>query len=143
MISDDLLMTPDNTLIYFTKNTPRAKKNQSTAFAANWKGSVMEPSIDTTDVREPRPFKINAYVHPDRVAYLKKLEYPKKILRYIYGTYLGAYSNRLQITQNYINCRNLLKLNGFIWIKSFKINGRRNPVCPPSQQLSAMRLCAG
>ena len=44
----------------------------------------MEPSIDTTDVREPRPFKINAYVHPDRVAYLKKLEYPKKILRYIF-----------------------------------------------------------
>ena len=73
MISDDLLMTPDNTLISFTKNTPRAKKNQSTAFAANWKGSVMEPSIDTTDVREPRPFKINAYVHPDRAAYLKKL----------------------------------------------------------------------
>ena len=33
----------------------------------------MEPSIDTTDVREPRPFKINAYVHPDRAAYLKKL----------------------------------------------------------------------
>ena len=30
----------------------------------------MEPSIDTTDVREPRPFKINAYVHPDRAAYL-------------------------------------------------------------------------
>ena len=33
----------------------------------------MEPSIETKDVREPRPFKINAYVHPDRTAYLKKL----------------------------------------------------------------------
>lgn len=73
MIFDDLLMTTDKTLISFTKNTPEAKKNQSTAFGVNWKGSVMEPSIDTTDVREPRPFKINAYVHPDRAAYLKKL----------------------------------------------------------------------
>ena len=33
----------------------------------------MEPSIDTTDVLEPRPLKINAYVHPDRAAYLKEL----------------------------------------------------------------------
>ena len=33
----------------------------------------MEPSSNTTDVREPRPFKINAYVHPDRAAYLKEL----------------------------------------------------------------------
>ena len=73
MIFDNLLITPYKTLIYLTKNTPEVKKNQSMAFAANWKGSVMEPSIDTTDVREPRPFKINAYVHPDRAAYLKKL----------------------------------------------------------------------
>ena len=73
MIFDDFLMTPDRTLISLAKNTPEAKKNQSTAFAANWKESVMEPSIETTDVREPRPFKINAYVHPDRAAYFKKL----------------------------------------------------------------------
>ena len=33
----------------------------------------MNPSVDTTDVREPRPFKLNAYVHPDRAEYLKKL----------------------------------------------------------------------
>ena len=73
MTSDDLLTSSANTLIFYTKNKLEVKKNQSTAFAANWKGSVMEPSIDTTDVREPRPFKINAYVHPDRAAYLKKL----------------------------------------------------------------------
>nr|BDD46450.1 hypothetical protein 8 [Paracoccaceae bacterium] len=73
MTSDDLLISSSNTLTYITKNTLEVKNNQSTAFAANWKGSVMEPSIDTKDVREPRPFKINAYVHPDRAAYLKKL----------------------------------------------------------------------
>ena len=33
----------------------------------------MEPSVDTMDAREPRPFKINTYVHFDRAAYLKKL----------------------------------------------------------------------
>ena len=33
----------------------------------------MEFAGDTMDAREPRPHKINSYVHPDRAAYLKKL----------------------------------------------------------------------
>jgi hypothetical protein len=33
----------------------------------------LEFAGDTMDAREPRPHKINAYVHPDRAAYLKKL----------------------------------------------------------------------
>ena len=33
----------------------------------------MTPAVVITDVREPRPHKINAYVHPDQAAYLKKL----------------------------------------------------------------------
>ena len=72
MTSDNFLMKSANILIYVIKYTGY-QKNQSTAFAANWKGRVIERSGNTTDVREPRPFKINAYVHPDRAAYLKKL----------------------------------------------------------------------
>ena len=33
----------------------------------------MTDTVDTTDVRKPRPYKINAYVSPDLARYLKML----------------------------------------------------------------------